>query len=616
MAAIYEPSGAAREYSPLALNYIKGCDHGCIYCLHPDTLVLLANGHSKQIKDISIGESIIGVDKHSVIKSWGHRYATTQVLAKIKTNKQAYKVTLENGTSVICSADHRWLTDRGWKFTIAHKNRPFLTKNNFIRGIGSAIETPKITDDYRLGYLSGMITGDGAMGIYDYSGKYQRKGKKAPQKNDVQYHFRLALKDTEALYRSKEFLNYFGITTTNFDFDNGDRGTLEAIRTHSKDQYIKIKKLIEYSSGEEWRRGWLAGIYDAEGSFSDVIRISNYDPEVNKITQKSFKELGFNAIIEDKGVRLTGGIEEMTKFIQLVAPAISRKFVINGQAVNKNIRVLSIEDTGEKIEMIDIMTGTENFIANGLISHNCYVPKMMKRFDAGYVHSNVYTKEEKKLLNEVTVSARKFRNSTKQVFLSFLTDPYSHFNNETKLTRRVLQILLDHRIPVSILSKGGSNVLQDLDMIKKFGPNIQVGGSLTFTNNEDSLKWEKNGALPYQRFEALQYLHEQGIKTWASMEPVIYPEQSLEIMEITKDYVDAYKIGKLNHFQKHEEKFDWKKFLTDAVAIMRKNNKRFYIKKDLLAYKEEGLYLSPEETDMDHLALTPGEWPQLQTTLL
>ena len=35
MAGIYEPSGAAREYSPLALNYIKGCDHGCLYCYVP-----------------------------------------------------------------------------------------------------------------------------------------------------------------------------------------------------------------------------------------------------------------------------------------------------------------------------------------------------------------------------------------------------------------------------------------------------------------------------------------------------------------------------------------------------------------------------------------------------
>lgn len=233
----------------------------------------------------------------------------------------------------------------------------------------------------------------------------------------------------------------------------------------------------------------------------------------------------------------------------------------------------------------------------------CYVPKMMKRFNAGYVHSDVYIKEEGKLLKEIEASCKKFRNSEKQVFLSFLTDPYSSFNQKTKLTRRVLELLLKYQIPVSILSKGGMRVLDDLDIIKEFGENIQVGASLTFTDLADSLKWEKGAAIPEERFEALEYLHIEGVRTWASMEPVIYPEQSLEIMEITKDYVDAYKIGKLNHFPKHEVKFDWGKFLVDAVGVMRKNNKPFYIKNDLAEFKPNDLYLSHEERDMDFLAI-------------
>jgi len=233
----------------------------------------------------------------------------------------------------------------------------------------------------------------------------------------------------------------------------------------------------------------------------------------------------------------------------------------------------------------------------------CYVPKMMKRFDKDYIHSNVYMKETDKLEKEILLSAKKFKNSDRQVFMSFTTDPYSHFNNETKFTRRVLEILLEYKIPVSILTKGGNNVLQDLDIIKEFGENIQVGGSLTFTNEEDTLKWEKNSSMPSERFATLKTLHENGIKTWASMEPVIYPEQSLEIMELTKDYVDSYKIGKLNHFKKHEDKFDWTKFLADAVSLMREYNKLFYIKKDLLAFKSPELILSADETDMDFLAL-------------
>lgn len=245
----------------------------------------------------------------------------------------------------------------------------------------------------------------------------------------------------------------------------------------------------------------------------------------------------------------------------------------------------------------------------------CYVPKLMKRFDSGYVHSNVYMKEEKNLLKEIEASCKKHANSEKQVFLSFLTDPYSHFNNETKLTRRVLELLLQYKIPTSILSKGGRNVLQDLDIIKAFGKNIQVGGSLTFTSETDTAKWEKNSSMPSDRFETLRILHENGVKTWASMEPVIYPEQSLEIMELTAGYVDSYKIGKLNHFPRHEERFDWTAFLNNAIKIMRKHGKKFYIKNDLSLYANSETVLSDEERDMDFLALKKWQEKAVQAAL-
>ena len=233
----------------------------------------------------------------------------------------------------------------------------------------------------------------------------------------------------------------------------------------------------------------------------------------------------------------------------------------------------------------------------------CYVPKMMKRFNKNYVHSDVYTKESSKLLKEIRRSANIFEKSDKQVFLSFTTDPYSHFNNETKLTREVLEILLEKKIPVSILTKGGKNLLQDLDIIKKFGTNIQVGASLTFVNPENSRTWEKNSSLPKERFETLKILHDEGIRTWASMEPVIDMDQSLEIMDITKDYVDFYKIGKLNHFPKLERKLDWTEFLNGTIKIMRRNKSTFYIKKDLYEHANSETKLSKEERDMDHLAL-------------
>lgn len=35
MPIIYEPAGAAKEYSPLAANLYRGCGHGCLYCYAP-----------------------------------------------------------------------------------------------------------------------------------------------------------------------------------------------------------------------------------------------------------------------------------------------------------------------------------------------------------------------------------------------------------------------------------------------------------------------------------------------------------------------------------------------------------------------------------------------------
>jgi len=46
---IYEPAGRAREYSPLALNYFKGCDHGCKYCYVPNMLGRFNSNYKHEI---------------------------------------------------------------------------------------------------------------------------------------------------------------------------------------------------------------------------------------------------------------------------------------------------------------------------------------------------------------------------------------------------------------------------------------------------------------------------------------------------------------------------------------------------------------------------------------
>ena len=44
------------------------------------------------------------------------RYVKTRVLAHWSVIKPAYRITLEDGTTLVAGPDHRFLTDRGWKF--------------------------------------------------------------------------------------------------------------------------------------------------------------------------------------------------------------------------------------------------------------------------------------------------------------------------------------------------------------------------------------------------------------------------------------------------------------------------------------------------------------------
>jgi DNA repair photolyase len=47
MRAIYQPTGAALEYAPLALNCYRGCEHGCKYCYVPACLRMTKDDFAK-----------------------------------------------------------------------------------------------------------------------------------------------------------------------------------------------------------------------------------------------------------------------------------------------------------------------------------------------------------------------------------------------------------------------------------------------------------------------------------------------------------------------------------------------------------------------------------------
>lgn len=227
----------------------------------------------------------------------------------------------------------------------------------------------------------------------------------------------------------------------------------------------------------------------------------------------------------------------------------------------------------------------------------CYVPNIMKRFNSGYVHHNVYANVDYKSIES---SARKMQGIDKQILLSFTTDPYS--KQVIDQTRKVLEILNFYGHKVAILSKGGKKCLRDIEIFKKFDGRIKVGASLTFDNDKDSRLWEHGAAMPGERIEALKVLSENGIKTWVSFEPTIIPEQTLNLIKLVAPFIDHIKIGKINNYKGIDKDINWSKFLDDAVDVCRELGITFYIKEDLRKFKN-GTILYDNECDMDYLSL-------------
>ena len=223
----------------------------------------------------------------------------------------------------------------------------------------------------------------------------------------------------------------------------------------------------------------------------------------------------------------------------------------------------------------------------------CYVPGIIGRFNNNYDHTKAVPGDVRPLISQL-----KNKKFTDQVLISFTGDPYNPFDEEENFLRSILTYLLSKEIKVAILTKAGTSVIRDLDIFKKYGDRIKIGLTLTFNNNEDTDKWEPGTAYPLSRITALQVLKENDIKTWASIEPVISPSQSFDMIKKTVDFVDLYKIGKLNHNPKLERSINWNVFLIQVVEYLREKGKDFYIKKDLQPFRYD-FHLTEQETNQD-----------------
>jgi hypothetical protein len=131
-----------------------------IYCLTPETRILKSNLDWVRLDSLSVGDELIGVSETSP-KHKQRTYEPSVVTGVNKREAECVKITMSDGRSVTCTLDHRWLTKQ------IKGNMPYAWRRTDELRVGHRISSPlrvwDKADDFELGWLSGILDGEGSL---------------------------------------------------------------------------------------------------------------------------------------------------------------------------------------------------------------------------------------------------------------------------------------------------------------------------------------------------------------------------------------------------------------------------------------------------------------------
>ncbi|MEU8311247.1 intein-containing Rv2578c family radical SAM protein [Micromonospora sp. NPDC048887] len=506
--------GQSRVPFEWTINPYRGCSHACVYCLGGDTPILMADGRTRAISELEPGDRIYGTRRRGAYR----HYVVTTVLDKWSTVKRAYRVTLADGTTLVASGDHRFLTERGWKHVTGTMRgggrRPHLTTRNRLLGTGRFAVAPKRSADYHRGYLHALIR------------DHDRPGFGA--------RFRLATAETEALDRAERYLADAGVTVERATAGRvGRRATTTVVRTSGPAEVVTGLFAPPDDTTGDWALGYLAGMFDAAGTcHRGVFRISVADDESRARTAAALDRFDFRWALDVPGtpgaarqLRLTGGLPERLRFFHLTDPAVTARRSIEGMALKcaARLQVTAVEDLGLELPLWDITTGTGDFIANGVVSHNCFA-----RNTHTYLDLDAGADFDRKVIVKVNagelvrreLAAPRWRGA--HVAMGTNVDCYQRAEGRYRLMPQIIEALRDFANPFSILTKG-TLLLRDLPLLRQAAEVTRVGLSYSVGFVDEAL-WraaEPGTPSPRRRLDAVRQLADAGFEVGVLMAPIL-----------------------------------------------------------------------------------------------
>jgi DNA repair photolyase len=178
---------------------------------------------------------------------------------------------------------------------------------------------------------------------------------------------------------------------------------------------------------------------------------------------------------------------------------------------------------GVDLPMFDITTGTGDFIAGGVVSHNCFA-----RPTHEYLGLGIGEDFDRRIVVKVNAVERvraevtSPRWSRDHIAMGTNTDPYQHAEGKYHLTRGIVGVLGEAGNPFSILTKS-TRILRDIDVLTAASRRTEVGCNLSIGTLDGDV-WrlmEPGTPPPAKRVEAVSRLNAAGIRCGVLIAPVL-----------------------------------------------------------------------------------------------
>ncbi len=170
-----------------------------------------------------------------------------------------------------------------------------------------------------------------------------------------------------------------------------------------------------------------------------------------------------------------------------------------------------------------ILTANNGF--NGMniyrgCSHGCiYCDSRSRCYQFTHAFEDIEVKQNAPELLEKALSSKRRKC---MIGTGAMSDPYMHCEEELRLTRKCLEIILRHGFGVAIQTKS-DRILQDIDLLDEINRKTKAVVQMTLTTYDDDLCSivEPNVCNTRRRIEVLEEMQRRGIPTVVWLSPVL-----------------------------------------------------------------------------------------------